>query len=132
MNETPDSASKAPRKVVPIKKRKGLTSAVLLFAGCAAAIILLLAIASAMMGAQPAMEATGSFIDRIRPFAIVLQCAAIACLWWYWANVIEWLIDKKRINAKEAVRLTAARARVCVVLAVVEVVLVIGFPFRFM
>jgi hypothetical protein len=131
MNETPDPASKPPRKVIPLKKRRGLTGALLLFAGCVATIILLLAIASAMMGAQPAMEATSSIIDRIRPFAILLQCAAIGCLWWYWANVIEWLIGKKRITPLEAVRLTAARTRVCVALAVIELVLVIGFPFRF-
>jgi hypothetical protein len=132
MNEPSDPASKEPRKVVPIKKRKGLTTAILLFAGCALAIILLLGIASAMMGAQPTMEATGSFIDRIRPFAILLQCAAIVCLWWYWANVVEWLVQARRVTAREAIRLKAARTRVCAVLAVVELVLVIGFPFRFM
>jgi hypothetical protein len=121
------------RKSAPPPQKRGSPPVKWLRAGAAAsAVCLVLLLAAMLLGASGALDQSQAFIERIRPIAIALQCAAILALWWYWAQVVAWLRDKQKISKDGAVRMLTSRNRVCAMLVVLEVTLVIGFPFRYL
>lgn len=91
-------------------------------------VIVCMVLALVLFGQQDALLAAHHRIRAATPWLALFQLAAIAALWLAWPT----LVDRLRTRWPEEARaaLLAARHRICIGLLLVELVVVLGFPFN--
>ena len=101
------------------------------FLGLVAALIAIVVIGSALMGAAPMFSAVSRLVLTVKPFFYLAHCLTIVLLWWYWAVFVEWLSARGSISDVKKSALLHGRNRVILMLVAIEIFVVIGFPFRY-
>jgi hypothetical protein len=68
-------------------------------------------------------EATKAF-KVLRPAMIVVQIAALAALWFYWAPIVAWIARRRRWPLDQEVALIRARPRLMLLFVAFELLIV--------
>ena len=117
-----------PRK----RQRSWFTRAMVLVLVILAAIVVFFVLGISLTGTTHFVDGVASYVSRVRIYAVIFQCTAMALLWWYWHAVIDMLFRTGRIGSPLHDNLMVARNRVVLALAAVELFAVIGFPLRYL
>jgi hypothetical protein len=114
------------------RQRLWFTRAIVLMLIFVAAIVVLFVLGISLTGTTRFVDGVASYVSQIKIYAVIIQCTLIVLLWRYWHAVIDALLRTGRIGPTLHDDLTVARNRVVLALAAVEVVVVIGFPVRYL
>lgn len=109
---------------------RGLRRFLLLFSVVFVALAGLLAAGSLMLGAQRTLAAAAQALDQVRGWLHAAQLAAIAWLWWRWDAAADWLARRGWVHATRKRELVRARHRLIALLLLVQLLVVMGVPFR--
>lgn len=115
----------------PKKRKSWFVRLTFGFFGLVAALIVIVMIGSALMGAAPMFSAVSRLVVTVKPFFYLAHCVLIFLLWWYWAAFVESLSARGSINAVKKAALLRGRNRAILMLVAIEIFVVIGFPFRY-
>jgi hypothetical protein len=122
----------SPEKPNSRKGKSWFARLTLCFFGLLAALISIVMIGSALMGAAPMLSTVSRFIGTARPFFYLIQCVLIFLLWWYWSTFVDFLVARGFVSQPKKAALMHDRNRIILMLIAIEVFVVMGFPFRYM
>jgi len=95
-------------------------------------MVALVVIAHTALQATGTLERVAAFVEMAKPWLWMAQLSLIGLLWAKWQRVIHWLAARGRIHPRAVPHALGARHRVLVTLLVIELVVVMGFPFSLM
>lgn len=93
-------------------------------------IIALSAVGSVFFGADRAMAAVAILTNKARVWLHALQLAMICLVWWKWDAIVSWMVKRGAIAKAAEVHFLAARNRVIAMLFAIQLIVVMGLPFR--
>ena len=117
-------------------KRRGITSALskialwLLALGLAVAALLL--IGMMFLGQEQTLSMATGGIKAMKPYAVVIHFVLIGIVAACWRQIVNHLAVTGRLSPVEAASVMSSRNRIVIALIVFEIVVVIGFPFRWL
>jgi hypothetical protein len=114
------------------RQRSWFTRAMVLMLVIVAAIAVCFVLGISLTGTPRFVDGVAAYVARIKTYAVIIQCTAIALLWWYWHAIIDMLLRTGRIGSPLHNNLMVARNRIVLALVAVEVLVVIGFPLRYL
>jgi hypothetical protein len=116
--------------LLPPKRRGGWLRALLWFALTVLVIGAVLLLGMLISGHERFLLNARSGLNSIKPYAVLLQWVIIIGIALFWQQLIEGAVRRQRISEAAGRAALAARNRIVLAMIVIEVVLVMGIPFR--
>lgn len=118
----------------PDRPRKWLRllRVVVKFLLCYGVLAALFVAASLRFGPTQTLDALANATAVARPYLHALQIATLFMLWWRWAALVEWMAKRHWVSARAKPHVLAARNRILLMLCAIQVLVVMGFPMRYL
>lgn len=94
------------------------------------AVVALIAVGSAFVGADRAMASVSLWTHKARSWMYASQLATLCIVWWKWHAIVSWMVRRGAIAKAAEAHFLAARNRVMGVLFAIQLIVVMGLPFR--
>lgn len=112
------------------KSRPWFTRFLLVLLAAGLGMLALLVVGGAAVGSAKAVGTVSTFMNHVRIWLYAFQLAFIGLAWWRWEGLIHYLDRHGKVNSAAVAPLLAARHRIMGALLVVQLLVVMGLPFR--